>query len=128
MENNTAGLAQTGLDHTAYLVAACDGDITDNDMPVGMARIITDFGYTVFIADVVVLPAYQGKGIGGEILKRIMAYINGSIAPGQEKLINLMAVKGKEGFYKKFGFIERPDEKLGCGMTRWISNKGENNG
>lgn len=34
--------------------------------------------------------------------------------------ICLMAVKGKEEFYKKFGFVERPNENFGCGMHQWI--------
>lgn len=28
----------------------------------------------------------------------------------------LGASKGKEGFYEKFGFISRPNDKLGAGM------------
>lgn len=113
-------LAQKGLDNTAYIIAACD-----NDLPVGMARVITDYGYTVIITDVVVLPEYQRKGIGREIMARIMAYIDQSIAPDQAKLINLMSAKGKEGFYKKFGFQERPNDTLGCGMTQWIEKRSE---
>jgi len=32
-----------------------------------------------------------------------------------------MSAKGRETFYKQFGFEERPNEKLGVGMTQWIS-------
>lgn len=106
-------LAQKGLDNTTYIITACD-----NDLPAGMARVITDYGYTVIIADVVVLPEYQRKGIGREIMTRIMAYIDQSIAPDQAKLINLMSAKGKESFYKKFGFEERPNDTPGSGMTQ----------
>ncbi len=111
-------LAQSGLDHTAFLIAARDGA-----EPVGMARVITDYGYQVLIADVVVHPDYQGKGVGGEMMTRVMAYIHENIAPGQRKMINLMSAKGKDGFYQKFGFLERPSEKFGPGMTQWISNE-----
>ena len=31
-----------------------------------------------------------------------------------------MAAKGKEEFYKKFGFIDRPNENFGCGMHKWL--------
>jgi len=34
--------------------------------------------------------------------------------------INLMAAKGRESFYKQFGFVERPNEEFGAGMTQWI--------
>jgi GNAT superfamily N-acetyltransferase len=86
-----------------------------------MARVITDYGYVVYIADVIVMPEYQGKGVGRLLLNGIMKYINDNIAPGQQKSINLMAAKGKEEFYKKFGFEERPNDYSGCGMSQWIS-------
>ena len=63
---NSAGWPQmhldqirTGLKNSAYIVAAKDGNIT-----IGMARIVSDGGYVVFIVDVLVLPEYQRKGIG----------------------------------------------------------------
>jgi hypothetical protein len=31
-----------------------------------------------------------------------------------------MASKGRESFYKKFGFIERSNENYGAGITLWI--------
>jgi hypothetical protein len=35
-------------------------------------------------------------------------------------MICLLAAKGKEEFYKKFGFEERPNEKSGSGMSQWV--------
>lgn len=35
-------------------------------------------------------------------------------------MVNLMAAKGKEPFYKKFGFIERPNDKHGAGMIQYL--------
>ena len=110
-----SALAARGLENTAYAVCARDGD-----KAIGMARVITDYGYTVYIADVIVRPEYQGKGVGKEIMTLIMTYINESIAPGQRKIITLMSRKGKEEFYEKFGFMKRPTEELGCGMSQWI--------
>jgi hypothetical protein len=37
-------------------------------------------------------------------------------------MVNLMAAQGKEGFYKKFGFAERPNDGHGAGMSLWIGN------
>lgn len=111
-------LAKAGLDHTAFLIVA-----NNNGVPVGMARVITDYGYQVLIADAIVHPDYQGNGIGGAMMKRVMTHIHESVASGQGKMINLMAAKGKDGFYQKFGFIERPSEKFGPGMTQWISKE-----
>jgi hypothetical protein len=39
-------------------------------------------------------------------------------------MINLMAARGKEGFYKKFGFIERPNDEKGAGMSQWATGVG----
>ncbi|MDR0293297.1 MAG: GNAT family N-acetyltransferase [Oscillospiraceae bacterium] len=108
-------LARNGLAHTAFLVVAvCDG------APVGMARVITDYGYYVFISEVIIKPEFQGNGIGRAIMERVMAYINENIAPGQAKFVNLMAAMGKEGFYRKFGFTARPNDTHGPGMSQWI--------
>ena len=109
-------LAENGLKNSAFLTV-----LIDNGVPVGMARVITDYGYAVLIADVIVHPDYQGMGHGNEIMTRVMEYIWQSIAPGQTKFINLMAALGKEGFYKKFGFSERPNASHGPGMSQWIS-------
>lgn len=35
--------------------------------------------------------------------------------------MKLAAAKGKEALYKKFGFIERPNEDVGAGMTLYFN-------
>lgn len=108
--------AQVGINNSAYLVAAIYGDIT-----IGMARVVSDGGYIAIIVDVIVLPEFQGKGIGKAMMNMVMEFIKNSIVEGEAVYVNLMAAKGRETFYKQFGFEERPDEKLGAGMTQWIS-------
>ena len=108
--------AQAGINNSSFLVAAVNDEKT-----VGMARLVCDGGYVAVIVDVIVLPEYQGKGIGKCLLQKVMDYIIGNLKDGQSVFVNLMAAKGRESFYRKFGFIERPNENLGCGMTQWIS-------
>lgn len=108
---------ETGLKNSAFIVAAKDGENT-----VGMARLVSDGGYVVFIVDVLVLPEYQRKGIGKTMMEKIMEYIRGKLKDGYCIQVDLMAAKGKEGFYEKFGFIKRPDDNFGCGMTQRIKN------
>lgn len=108
--------ALTGLKNTRYIVVAKLENKT-----VGMARWITDGGYIAFIADVIVLPEYQGQGIGKSMMTMIMDSIRDSLREGQGVYIGLMAAKGKEAFYKKFGFADRPNDSLGAGMTLWFS-------
>ena len=106
---------KTGLANSAFIIAAKDGEIA-----VGMARIVSDGGYVYFIADVLVLPEYQRKGLGTVMMRKIMEYIDSQMKDGYFIQADLMAAKGKEGFYERFGFVKRPDDNFGCGMTRRI--------
>jgi len=57
------------------------------------------------------------------MMSRIMKYLDESISPGQWKMINLMAAHGKEPFYSEFGFIRRPNDTFGHGMTQTIEKE-----
>ena len=51
--------AEQGLKHSAHLcVFRKDGKV------IALARVLTDHGYVVYIADVIVRPEYQGQGLG----------------------------------------------------------------
>ena len=107
--------AVEGIKHSAYLcVFRKEGKV------IALARVITDFGYVVYIADVIDRPDYQGQGLGRQIMNNIMDYIKGQLKPGYKKMVSLMAAQGKEEFYKKFGFVTRPNDMYGCGMCQWI--------
>jgi len=110
--------AQKGLDNSAYLVAAK----LDNNV-IGTARLIHDGGCTAFIVDVIVSPEYQGHGIGKCMIEMIMTYLKNCIEEGEMIFVGLMAAKGREGFYKQFGFIERPNESMGAGMVLWVKEE-----
>lgn len=111
------GLGETtafakGLERSLYGVCAfVDGKL------VGIARVIGD-GYTCFyIQDVIVKPEFQRMGIGMAMMEKIMHYIVETATPGA--IVGLMAAKGKEAFYEKFGFWKRPNEHFGCGMMQF---------
>lgn len=110
--------AQTGIDRTEYLVAA-----VHNGETIGMARLISDGGYVAFIADVIVLPGFQGRGIGKTMMGMIMGHIKSGLKEGERVFVNLMSAAGKQGFYKKLGFTERPCETLGPGMSMWLDGQ-----
>ena len=60
--------AEEGIKHSAHLVVfRKDGKV------IGLARVLTDYGYVVYIADVIVRPDFQGKGIGRELMKSALA-------------------------------------------------------
>lgn len=111
------GVIARALPQTLYGVCAIlDGNI------IGMARVIGDGGLVYYIQDVIVDPNYQRQGIGTQMMDRVMAYIGDHAA--QNSIIGLMAAHGKESFYERYGFVRRPIDRLGCGMTRfWQSDQ-----
>jgi GNAT superfamily N-acetyltransferase len=103
--------ARRGLEHTTFLVAAKEDGKT-----VGMARVLFDYGYTAYIADVIVLPDCQGKGIGRSMVEQLIKFVKENADEGDYISYALMAAEGKEAFYEKLGFVKRPCDHLGAGM------------
>lgn len=70
---------------------------------VGFGRMICDGVVHALILDMIVEPEFQGKGIGREILSRLVEKCR------QHRIrdIQLFSVIGKSGFYRKQGFSER---------------------
>ncbi len=87
--------------------------VYDGKKIIGMGRAAGDgLHYTIY--DVTVLNDYQGKGIGSIIMNTILDWFD---ALPDHPHLNLGSVKGKEGFYEKFGFKCRPyGELVGAGM------------
>jgi len=86
---------------------------------IGMARLIGDAAIYWLIEDVWVLPEYQSKGIGRKMAERLIRYIKENGPKGYHSLC-LMCAQGKEGFYEKLGFVQRPHKWEGAGMEMEI--------
>lgn len=71
----------------------------DDGALVAAGRALADGADCSYICDVAVLPGYQGTGLGQEVVNRLVADSR------DHKKIILYAVPGKEGFYKKLGFL-----------------------
>ncbi len=70
------------------------------DMTVGLGRAISDGVSDAYIQDVVVLPEYRKKGIGGKIIRMLVDRC-------REKglvWIGLIAEEGSEDLYREMGF------------------------
>lgn len=106
---------ERSLHHSSYFVAA-----RHNGKAIGMARLVSDGGYIAYIADVIVLPEYQGRGIGNTMINMLMQHIQDNMCEGETVFVNLMAAKDKEPFYRKFGFMDRPSDRYGAGMTQYL--------
>lgn len=114
----TPGQAKRGLENTTFLTVA-----RDDEKIVGMGRVLFDYGYTAYIGDVIVRPEYQGQGIGRRIVKNLMDKTMNTACEGDMIMFILGAAKGKEAFYEKFGFLRRPNEQSGCGMSMYCFKK-----
>ena len=103
----------------AYMVLCA----RDGDKAIGVVRLLWDGGYIAFLSDVIVIPEYQGQGLGRVLMESIMAFIHEQLKPGYRFMVSLLAAKGKEEFYQKFGFETRPNETVGAGMHQWLVNE-----
>lgn len=59
----------------------------------------------------------EGKIVGTRIVKSLMEKTMDAAFEGDRIMFVLGAAKGKEGFYEKLGFLKRPNEVSGCGMS-----------
>lgn len=102
---------QKGLDGSLFAVCAFTGD----DI-IASARVVGDGCSVFYVQDVIVLPEYQGRGVGMAIMNRIMEFIGENACEGA--VVGLMAAVGRESFYEQFGFHTRPNENQGAGMMQ----------
>lgn len=109
--------ALAGIENSLLLVSCYE----KNEI-VGSARVLWDGGFIAYLSDVMVMPAYQGHGIGKEMVGQLISFLKTQVKAGWRVKIVLISAKGKEQFYEKFGFIERPNESDGAGMHMWIEN------
>ena len=91
---------------------------------VSMARAVGDGGYHLLIVDVIVHPDFQGQGIGKEMLSQLMDFVkNGYVEKGETTMVSLLSAKGKEPFYEKMGFMRRPNDERGAGMSLFYTQE-----
>ncbi len=100
--------------------------VRDNGRAIGMIRVLSDGSYANFITDVMVIPKYQHQGIGKELMRRTVDFMKSTLNEGETIVLYLMSAMGREGFYKQFGFRERPNEVWGAGMSQWITRSDAN--
>lgn len=87
-----AGL-KTAFSHSMFVWLA-----RDQGRLVGVGRALADGVDCSYLCDVALLPSHQGRGLGREIVSRLLAS-----SQGHKKII-LYAVPGKEPFYHQLGF------------------------
>ncbi len=73
--------------------------VRDEGRLVAAGRALSDGADCSYICDVAVMPSHQGTGLGREMVSRLL-----EASRGHKKII-LYSVPGKEGFYRKLGFM-----------------------
>ena len=106
---------ETALAGSIVCLVAYDGEI-----PVGMVRLIGDTGMSYYIKDFAIRPEDQGKGVGRMLMQHLEDYIYNQLKPGWAVSLELISSKGKESFYRKFGFEDRPCDWDGAGMFKML--------
>lgn len=104
------------LKNTLYSI-----EVIDDNIIIGIGRLIGDGMYYMMV-DIIVEPSYQGKGIGSNIVNKLIEYVHRETPVGGRSSIQLIAEKGKESFYEKLGFKFIPHELCGSAMRKVIRN------
>lgn len=82
------------LTNSTHIVLALDG--TDGSV-VGCVTALSDGVLTAYIPMLEVLPAYQGRGIGSELVRRLLARLEGLYA------VDLLCDPDVQPFYARLG-------------------------
>jgi ribosomal protein S18 acetylase RimI-like enzyme len=108
LKRPTADLARIGrmFAGSNLVISAWDGA-----QLVGVSRAVTDFSYSCYLSDLAVDPAYQGKGIGRELVRLTRE------AVGEEVMLLLLAAPRAMSYYPALGF-EKADNAFAIRRLR----------
>jgi GNAT superfamily N-acetyltransferase len=81
------------LRHANLVVTAWEGDLL-----VGIARMLTDFNYVGYFADLAVRQSHQRLGIGVELVRKTREQL------GSRSMIVLLAAPAAAEYYPRIGF------------------------
>lgn len=91
--NKSGDWLKTAYSNSMFKCLAFDGDKV-----VAAGRAVADGVDCSYLCDIVVHPAYQGRGLGRALIEQLIG-----LSEGHRKII-LYAVPGRESFYERFGF------------------------
>ncbi len=84
---------------------------------LGLVRVVGDGVLTFYVADVMVHPDARGRGVGDELMERLVDYLRANAAEGAT--IALVPLHGRESFYERHGFGAAPRHVFGEAML-WL--------
>ncbi|PKG81408.1 GNAT family N-acetyltransferase [Colwellia sp. 75C3] len=108
-----ANLAEKSLNSSLFhVIIYYDGQL------IGMGRVVGDGAMYFYIQDVIVDPSYQSQGLGTVLMDTIEGYLRYTAQKGST--IGLLSAAGRESFYARYGYIQRPSDSTGHGMCRFV--------
>ena len=109
LSRNDREAARKGLAGTCFSVCVRDGQSL-----LGMGRVIGDGGCFYQVVDIAVHPDYQRRGIGLEIMRRLMDQLRAH-AP-KTAYVSLIADGTATKLYEKFGFQQTAPASVGMAL------------
>lgn len=102
---------EIALKNSLYAVCAeSDGQL------VGFGRVIGDGGLHLYLADVVVVPTYQRRGIGRRIVAALTEFVDAF--PYRNTVVGVLPTPGLQNFYEKHGYKAQPTDSPA--MFKWV--------
>ena len=84
---------------------------------IGVGRIVGDGALHFYITGIMVVPAYQRRGVGTRIVEALLDHAKQ--VPYANALIEALPLPGLEPFYSRFGF--RACRQYSPGMHLWLN-------
>ncbi|HEX6289089.1 MAG TPA: GNAT family N-acetyltransferase [Herpetosiphonaceae bacterium] len=107
---------ELALSNSLYAVCA-----QADDQTVGFGRVIGDGGLHLYLTDVVVVPEYQGRGIGSRIVAALTRFVEAM--PYRNLIVGVMPTPGLQRFYERHGYKAQPPHSPA--MSKWINRSDE---
>lgn len=104
----TSYLRRPGLLQKAYAASLKILSAWDDDKLIGIVRAVGDGASILYVQDLLVLPEYQGKGVGSSLLKQMLA----CYPDVNQALLLTDDTEATVRFYENAGF--RKVETAGC--------------
>lgn len=95
--------------------------IFDNDVCVGIGRVVGDNILKGMLTDVMIMKEYQGKGIGKLIITTLIEKIKDNLNEGDLFQLEASPTSGNRDFYIKCGLKYKPENQ--DGVYLWIKKE-----
>ena len=91
-------LVKRSIENSLCFSLFCGGE------QVGVARVISDYGATSYVSDVVIQPSHRARGLGRWLMEGILEH------PAVRDTRVLLITRDAQPFYRKLGFATHPYE------------------